>query len=100
LSWAGGSIGAPVRLSAAQIASATERSGRLGGAGGILNVQSLTLTRLDFTLAGAPVHDTKVPVNRPRKGAGRIGSVVISQLDLLLLDFDSMTIAAVAAMRE
>lgn len=124
--WTGGSIGVPVtlgstqrpaqldtgsnavelsqagfkELSPAQIASAKERSGRIGGAGGILNVKSLTLPTLDFNLAGVPVHDTNVPVNRQRKGAGRVGGIVINQLDLLSLDFDRMTIAAVAAMRE
>lgn len=121
--WAGGSVGVPVTLgsvqhpaqldtgsnavelsevgfkalSPAQIASAIERSGRVGGAGGILNAKLLTLPRLDFLLGGVRVHDTNVPVNRPRSGAGRVGGVVIDQLDLLLLDFDRMTMSAVPA---
>ncbi|USU05601.1 retropepsin-like domain-containing protein [Sphingomonadaceae bacterium OTU29LAMAA1] len=124
--WAGGSIGAPVTLGSvqrpaqldtgsnavelseagfkelgvSQVASASERSGRLGGAGGILHVKSLTLPTLDFELAGAPVRGTDVSVNRQRSGVGRIGGVVINQLDLLSLDFDRMIIAAVAALRE
>jgi hypothetical protein len=79
-----------------QIASAAERDGMIGGAGGYIHVKQRILPELDYTLAGAPLKSSKVPIEESADSAGRVGSDILPRLKMLTIDFATMTLTAVS----
>lgn len=78
-----------------QIASATERDATIGGAGGFVTTKVRVLPRLDYTVDGAPLTALKLNIEDNDNSAGRVGSDMIVQLELLTIDFGTMTLQAV-----
>ena len=78
-----------------QIASATERDATIGGAGGFVTTKVRVLPRLDYTIDGVRLDALKLNIEDNDSGAGRIGSDMIVQLELLTIDFATMTLQAV-----
>ncbi|UAK23768.1 retropepsin-like aspartic protease family protein [Sphingomonas nostoxanthinifaciens] len=78
-------------VSPAQRAAARDETRIHAGAGGAVSAVERTLPRLDYSLAGAPLRAGDVTINRGEHGAGSIGNDAIVQLDLLAIDFDTMT---------
>lgn len=81
-------------LSTQQLASATEHDGMVGGAGGFVRVKQRILPELRYALAGAALVSSKVPIEDNADSAGRIGSDILPQLELLAIDFTTMTLMA------
>jgi hypothetical protein len=77
-----------------QIASAAERDGMIGGAGGYIHVKQRILPELDYTLAGVPLKSSKVPIEENADSAGRVGSDILPRLKMLTIDFATMTLTA------
>jgi hypothetical protein len=82
-------------LTKEQIASATERSATIGGAGGFVTTKVRVLPRLDYSVDGVPLTALKLNIDDSENGAGRAGSDMIAQLKLLTIDFATMTLQAV-----
>lgn len=82
-------------LSKDQIASAAESNATIGGAGGFVTSKVRVLPRLDYSIDGAPLTALKVNIDGSENGAGRVGSDMIAQLNLLTIDFATMTLQAV-----
>jgi hypothetical protein len=78
-----------------QIASAAERNATIGGAGGFVATKVRVLPRLDYSVDGAPLAALKVNIDDNKNDAGRIGGDMIVQLELLTIDFPTMTLQAV-----
>lgn len=81
-------------LTAAQIASAAERDGMVGGAGGFVRVKQRVLPELHYTLAGVGLVSSKVSIEENADSAGRVGSDILPQLKVLAIDFTTMTLMA------
>jgi hypothetical protein len=78
-----------------QIASAAERNATIGGAGGFVTTKVRVLPRLDYSVDGAPLAALKINIDDNKNDAGRIGGDMIVQLELLTIDFPTMTLQAV-----
>ena len=78
-----------------QLASAAERNATIGGAGGFVTTKVRVLPRLDYTIDDAPLKALEVNIEDNDNSAGRIGSDLIAQLELLTIDFATMTLQAV-----
>lgn len=79
-------------LTPRQRATIIEEKGRAGGAGGTFVVSRRKIPELDYMLAGTPLRAIKMDISNGENDKGAIGNDVIAQLQMLALDFDSMTV--------
>jgi len=83
-------------LTPAETAATTEREVATGGAGGIVQTRSKVVPRFGYAVAGAAIVSLKVTVEDGDESAARIGNDMVDQLQLLTIDFATMTLQAVA----
>jgi len=77
----------------ALLARATKETARIGGAGGVVEVEQRRLPSLDFRLGPVPVRLEKLSIEVPGAiSAARIGMDAVSQFGVFILDFEQMRI--------
>ncbi len=75
-------------------ASATFRTGKVGGAGGVVDTHDKVYPSISLTVAGVPMTLNNVSLNEAENaGVARLGQDVVASLSLLALDFETMRVA-------
>lgn len=75
------------------LAGATERSVRVGGAGGVVDLKQRTLRKLEFSLGPLPVAlDGVALASTEKTGAAQLGMDAVSQFGVFVLDFEQMRV--------